>query len=430
MIATFLYHELFTVRMLHPSSPLHYVSYFQFATTDVNRATYVETSLPWQNKKGCPALTGIPIHCALLNKLLQIHDLQKKLPKEIMKKVVDELNTRNIGDPEILMSNKVLEKMEIMTQKVVDKLDKIDQMEKQSVPEYHESKIFELTTTAEDARLTASSNKTTGPVCLFPSQGIWQHYWGDCVRRVPETFQFPRSKTLLSLWTSWHIPDFKLKVCPWKYLEDKDFSHIPRGKTKYNEMRLIINELLLEIAKDEKLKKEYEMGNKNLTKLTEIFEKVKFIFQNTHLRRVRLTQMSWETFVRDARNLKHDREKPDEPKRYSTNYVSEQPTRKKRGRPRKTAKAASTTANTMSTKKYTRPKHAMPRNASAKKNPIQLLNLLQLQPQFLPKIQKGEEIKAKGLVRLHVYCDQEGRTLHLITHLIILTNALRTQPRN
>ena len=81
--------------------------------------------------------------------------------------------------------------MEIMTQKVVDKLDKINQMEKQSVPEYHESKIFELTTTAEDARLTDTSNKTTGPVCLFPSQGIWQHYWGNCVLRVPETFQFP-----------------------------------------------------------------------------------------------------------------------------------------------------------------------------------------------------------------------------------------------
>ena len=201
MIATFIYHELFTLRMLHPSSPLHYVSYFQFATTDVNRMKYVETSLPWENKKGCPALTGIPIHCALLNKLLQIHELQKKLPKKIMKKVVEELNTRSIGDPEVLMSNKILEKMELMTQKVVEKLDKIDQMEK-NVPQYHESRIFELTTAAADARETNTSEKTIRPVCLFPSQGIWQHYWADMVRRVPANFHFPGSKTLLSLWTS------------------------------------------------------------------------------------------------------------------------------------------------------------------------------------------------------------------------------------
>ena len=118
-----------------------------------------------------------------------------------MKKVVEELNTRSIGDPEVLMSNKILEKMELMTQKVVEKLDKIDQMEK-NVPQYHKSRIFELTTAAADARETNTSEKTTGPICLFPSQGIWQHYWDDMVRRVPENFHFPGSKTLLSLWTS------------------------------------------------------------------------------------------------------------------------------------------------------------------------------------------------------------------------------------
>ena len=46
------------------------------------------------------------------------------------------MNTRSIGDPEVLMSNKILEKMEVMTQKVGEKLDKIDQMEK-NVPQYH-----------------------------------------------------------------------------------------------------------------------------------------------------------------------------------------------------------------------------------------------------------------------------------------------------
>ena len=63
---------------------------------------------------------------------------EKKLPKKVMKKIVEELKTRNIGDPEVLMSNKVLEKMELMTQKIVDKLDKRDQKEKLDFPQYHE----------------------------------------------------------------------------------------------------------------------------------------------------------------------------------------------------------------------------------------------------------------------------------------------------
>ena len=63
---------------------------------------------------------------------------RKKLLKKIKKKIIEELNTRNIGDLEVLMSNKVLEKMELMMQKVVDTLDKIDQMEKQYIPQYHE----------------------------------------------------------------------------------------------------------------------------------------------------------------------------------------------------------------------------------------------------------------------------------------------------
>ena len=44
--------------------------------------------------------------------------------------------------------------------------------------------------------------------------------------------------------------------------------------------------------------------------------------------------MSWESLVKTARNMKHDHERPDSPKRYSTTYVHETP-KKKRCRSRK-----------------------------------------------------------------------------------------------
>ena len=254
MLATFIYHELFTVQKMNPASPLHQTSYFQYVKTDKDRFKYVRVSLPWENKAGCPILTDIPIHCALINQLLEIHSLQKTLPQDILKKLVSELDTRNIGDKELLISSKILGKIDQMTKRVVEQLEKIEKKDADNTPMYHESRVYDLTTTAQDATLPNSSDKTTGSVCMFPSQGIWQHYWEDKVRRVPQNFNFPSSKTLLSLWTSQHIPDFSLKICPWKYLDDKDYEHIKRGKIKYNEMRSVANELLFEVAKDEKLK--------------------------------------------------------------------------------------------------------------------------------------------------------------------------------
>ena len=89
----------------------------------------------------------------------------------------------------------------------------------------------------------------TGVAIVLPTLSVWHHYWKNKVVHVPEGSRFPRNKTLLSLWQSWHVPDFVKKVCPWRYLKCEDLDHIKRGKTKWNEMRLVINGLLHEVLK-------------------------------------------------------------------------------------------------------------------------------------------------------------------------------------
>ena len=125
---------------------------------------------------------------------------------------------------------------------------------------------------------------------------------------------------------------------------------MPRGRTKYNEMKLVINELLHEIGKKPQLKEDYEKVNKNLVELDRIFQQVKHIYQNTNSRMVSFSRLSWETFVRTARDLKHDRDRPGSPKRYSTTYVAEEQKKKRgRGRPRKNSSTATKRSKSQTT---------------------------------------------------------------------------------
>ena len=53
--------------------------------------------LPWENDPDCPVLTGIPIHHSLVNRLMEVHTLQKTLPDKMMSLIVKELDDRNKG---------------------------------------------------------------------------------------------------------------------------------------------------------------------------------------------------------------------------------------------------------------------------------------------------------------------------------------------
>ena len=56
------------------------------------------SALPWENKLDAPSLTGIPIHCSLLNKIMEIYEMQKALPEQMLKKFVEELDRRYMGN--------------------------------------------------------------------------------------------------------------------------------------------------------------------------------------------------------------------------------------------------------------------------------------------------------------------------------------------
>ena len=58
MIIYFMFHEVYTVGKLNAASPLHYCDFFQCTKTDTMRFSYVQVSIPWENKEGCPALTA------------------------------------------------------------------------------------------------------------------------------------------------------------------------------------------------------------------------------------------------------------------------------------------------------------------------------------------------------------------------------------
>ena len=61
ILATFINHKEWTIKVTPEGSTLRRLSYFSFIDRYSNRLT------PWQNDVDCPVLTGIPIYCSLPN---------------------------------------------------------------------------------------------------------------------------------------------------------------------------------------------------------------------------------------------------------------------------------------------------------------------------------------------------------------------------
>ena len=371
MLASFIYHESWTTEKYGEGSPMRNIAYWSIASTVPNRREFVQTSLPWNREEECPNFTGIPLHSTLLNKLIEIHELQITLPTDMMNKIKEELDRRCIGSASAVLESRVMSKFDEWTDKLDKKFD--EKFKGQERLATTEGNMFDLTTNNPDARLTSDSTKSA-PSLLFPSEGVWAHYWDDKVRHVPRDFNFPHHYSMFSLWQSWHIPDFARKVCPWKYLENSDLEHIQRGKSKYNEMKLVIGEMLHVIHQDEKMKQDYEIGNKNLTVLTQIFDKVKYIYQTNKARRLRFSQISWESVVKDARNLRHDRMNPGAEKKYKTDYTPPSTTKKRRGRPPKNT-------TTQPRRRRAPYKRRQPKRGQAREQPTESTNNEQKEPE-------------------------------------------------
>ena len=94
------------------------------------RLYQVRFSCPWDSVDECPSYTGIPLHCSILNKLIevqklqnQLYELQLKLPGEVAKAVKNELNSdnsNNIGDTDLGWLQKELKNMNDIMKKALD----------------------------------------------------------------------------------------------------------------------------------------------------------------------------------------------------------------------------------------------------------------------------------------------------------------------
>ena len=136
--------------------------------------------------------------------------------------------------------------------------------------------------------------------------GVWSHFWNGDIHKIPRSFDFPKHKTLLSLWISWHLPDVTRKICPYKMLQCRDVNHISRGRQRLHEMKTVIDVLIQCIKKKNEYFQRYIRGMKNISELTYLFNEVKDIFQKINSKRnlTRMSQLSWESYVRDSRLFK------------------------------------------------------------------------------------------------------------------------------
>ena len=66
-----------------------------------SRFDFVKSSLPWKNHADRSLLTGIPIHCSLLYRLMEVHEKQKALSDQMMSLIVKEFDERNMGNGHI-----------------------------------------------------------------------------------------------------------------------------------------------------------------------------------------------------------------------------------------------------------------------------------------------------------------------------------------
>ena len=78
-----------------------------------NRKEFIQTSPPWNREDRCLNFTGIPLHSTLLNKLIEIHELQITLPIDMLNKIKEELDRRCIGSASAVLESRVMSKFDV-----------------------------------------------------------------------------------------------------------------------------------------------------------------------------------------------------------------------------------------------------------------------------------------------------------------------------
>ena len=195
MMVYFIFHKEWTKLNILNDSPLLDSRYYSFANSEPNQKTIVEMSLPWKNKIGCPFISGIPVHRALLNKLIEVYTMQKMLAHNITKTMIEELDKRHVGGSSYLITARMMKRIEEISKEITTVLQS-------STTENEDERGEEWDrVVVEDCFNTLSiQEKCKKPILIFPEEGILSYFWGGQLQQVPEHFKFEKRKTLLSLW--------------------------------------------------------------------------------------------------------------------------------------------------------------------------------------------------------------------------------------
>ena len=325
LLATFIFHEKWTTSSTPAESPLMHSLYFAFVDPTEERESYVEWSLPWHKKKCCPILTGIPMHCVLLNKMDLMLKMQQTLPGLCVDKLIEELDIRGISGGGSSVPSALIKKVETLS----DQLESVLTNERNRQKENENVVRDDIIEQACFNKNTFGTRRSHSPILIYPERGIWSHFWDNRLRQVPEDFTFPKNKTLLSLWLSWHIPDIGRKVCPWRFLQYYDMEKIKRGVSKHREMGVVISRMIDQLYSSDVHRMNYINGQNDMTVLTNLFDFASSMFKNTDIRKARFGQLSWETFVKEARKMrlrnytpeKHARKLPENPSAFMATNI-------------------------------------------------------------------------------------------------------------
>ena len=151
------------------------------------------TSLLWENDPDCPVLTGIPIYCSLLNRLIEVHTLQKTLPDKMMNLIVKENDDRNLGQGTFNASHII----QSIQESNFDLKQSLLQTFGSSLDTNNKNLQNIINATILNPGQSSTNNNSQGSEndiqLICKDDGVWAHYWDCNLHPVPCTFIFSKT---------------------------------------------------------------------------------------------------------------------------------------------------------------------------------------------------------------------------------------------
>ena len=177
--------------MIPPTCLLAQSLYFALCGHYTIRFSFVKTSSPWQNDPNCPVITGIVIHYSLLNRLVEVHKMQTKLPDQMMDIIIKELDERNMGEG-LFNVSRIIQSIEKSNSDL--KLSLMQHLGNSTANRSADSsqRIINQTALNPGRTLRSEAQESDSNDVKLKSEidSIWAYYWGGHLYPIPHPFFF------------------------------------------------------------------------------------------------------------------------------------------------------------------------------------------------------------------------------------------------